>query len=166
MFPLVQNEKYEVNTQLISKSLTRAGISQKIDITGTSIGKRYARTNELGVPFSITIDSETLVTIRERDSKEKIRVSVEEVASVVNGVIEGHNTRENVLWRYPTHINNTTDYWFHCNLTKDLMERLFPFPPICKMRSSHIEIMYLFYFKSYKVHFYGSLQYHLNIIYC
>ena len=72
MFPLVQNEKYEVTTQLISKSVTGASISHKIDITGTSIGKRYARKDELGVPFAITVDSETSVTIRERDSKEKI----------------------------------------------------------------------------------------------
>lgn len=61
--------KDEVTAQLISKSLTRAGLSHKIDITGPSIGKRYARTDELGVPFSIMVDSETSVTIRERDSK-------------------------------------------------------------------------------------------------
>ena len=36
--------------------------------------------DELGVPFVITVDSVTSVTIRERHSKEKIRVSVEEVA--------------------------------------------------------------------------------------
>ena len=106
--PLVENEKYEVTTQLISKSLIGVGISHKIDITGTSIGKRYARKNELGVPFSITTNSETSVTIRERDSKEKIRVSVEEEAFVVKEEIEGHSTWANVLWRYPTHINSTT----------------------------------------------------------
>ena len=109
VFRLVQNEKYELTTQLISNSLTGVGISRKIDITGSSIGKRYARKDELGFPFAITVDSETSVTIRERDSKEQIRVSVEEVASVVKEVTEGHNTWEDVLWRYPTHINNTAD---------------------------------------------------------
>ena len=109
MFPLVQNEKYEVTYQLISNPLTGGGISHKIDITKTSIGNRYARTDELGVPFAITVDSKTLVTIRERDSKEQIRVSVEEVASVVKEVTEGHSTWADVLWRYPTHINSTTD---------------------------------------------------------
>ena len=105
----MQNEKYEVTTQLISKSLTRAGISHKIDITDTSNSKRYATTDELGVPFAITVDSETSVTIREKYSKEQIRVSVEEVASIVKEVTEGHRTWTNVLWRYPTHINNTTN---------------------------------------------------------
>ena len=42
---------------------------------GTTIGKRYARTDELGIPFAITVDRDTLegamqgsVTVRERDS--------------------------------------------------------------------------------------------------
>lgn len=70
---------------------------------GTSIGKRYARTDELGVPFAITVDSITSVTIRERDSKQQIRVSVEEVPSVIKEVIDGVSTWGDVLWRYPTH---------------------------------------------------------------
>ncbi|XP_010250511.1 PREDICTED: glycine--tRNA ligase, mitochondrial 1-like [Nelumbo nucifera] len=102
VFPLVQNQQYEEVAKLISKSLTAAGISHKIDITGTSIGKRYARTDELGVPFAITVDSTTSVTIRERDSKDQIRVSVEEVASVVKEVTDGQSTWADVLWRYPT----------------------------------------------------------------
>ena len=105
----MQNEKYEVTTQLISNSLTGVGISRKIDITGTSIGKRYERTDELAVSFAIMVESETSVTIREKYSKEKIRVSVEEVSSIVKEVTEGHRTWTDVLWRYPTHINNTTN---------------------------------------------------------
>ena len=61
------------------------------------------------MPFTITVDSEKSVTIRERDSKEQIRVSVEGVASIVKEVIEGHRTWENVLWRYQNHINNTAN---------------------------------------------------------
>ncbi|KAK9934253.1 hypothetical protein M0R45_021405 [Rubus argutus] len=57
VFPLVQKPEYEEVSKVISKSLTASGISHKIDITGTSIGKRYARTDELGVPFAITVDS-------------------------------------------------------------------------------------------------------------
>ncbi|CAI9093090.1 OLC1v1028505C1 [Oldenlandia corymbosa var. corymbosa] len=82
VFPLVQNEQYEEVAKLISKSLTVCGISHRIDITGTSIGKRYARTDELGVPFAITVDSASSVTIRERDSKDQIRVDVEKKKSL------------------------------------------------------------------------------------
>lgn len=70
---------------------------------GTSIGKRYARTDELGVPFAITVDSASSVTIRERDSKQQIRVNVDEVASVIKEVTDGQSTWGDVLWKYPTH---------------------------------------------------------------
>ncbi|XP_022874450.1 glycine--tRNA ligase, mitochondrial 1-like [Olea europaea var. sylvestris] len=103
VFPLVQNQQYEEVARGIARSLTAVGISYKIDITGTSIGKRYARTDELGVPFAITVDSESSVTVRERDSKQQIRVSVDEVASVIKEVIDGVSTWADVLWRYPTH---------------------------------------------------------------
>lgn len=103
VFPLVQNQQYEEIARQITKSLTVYGISYKIDITGTSIGKRYARTDELGVPFAITVDSASSVTIRERDSKQQIRVNVDEVASVIKEVTDGQSTWGDVLWKYPTH---------------------------------------------------------------
>ncbi|KAF6169744.1 hypothetical protein GIB67_004136 [Kingdonia uniflora] len=109
VFPLVQNPKYEEVAKKISKSLTFGGISHKIDITGNSIGKRYARTDELGVPFAITVDSDTSVTIRERDSKDQIRVNVEEVASVVKAVTDGHITWANAQSRYPSHSSVSVD---------------------------------------------------------
>ncbi|CAM8878337.1 unnamed protein product [Rhodiola kirilowii] len=103
VFPLVQNQQYEEVARVIAKKLTAAGISYKIDFTGTTIGKKYARTDELGVPLAITVDSTTSVTIRERDSKGQIRVSVDEVASVVKEVTDGQSTWADVQWRYPTH---------------------------------------------------------------
>ncbi|WJX65962.1 glycine--tRNA ligase [Trifolium repens] len=94
VFPLVQNQMYEDIAKLISESLTAAGISHKIDITGASIGKQYAKTDELGVPFAVTVDSTTSVTIRERDSdglfatsKDQVRVDVENAASVIREVV-------------------------------------------------------------------------------
>ncbi|OMO66710.1 Glycyl-tRNA synthetase / glycine--tRNA ligase [Corchorus capsularis] len=109
VFPLVQNQQYEDVAKVISKSLTAAGISHKIDITGTSIGKRYARTDELGVPFAITVDSTKDVTIRERDSKLQIRVDVEEAASVIKSVTDGHRTWEDVWANFPHHTSGSSD---------------------------------------------------------
>lgn len=103
VFPLVQNQQYEEVAKRIAKSLTAFGISYKIDVTGTSIGKRYARTDELGVPFAITVDSTSSVTIRERDSKQQIRVNMDEVASVVKQLADGVSTWADVMLRYPTH---------------------------------------------------------------
>jgi glycyl-tRNA synthetase len=46
-----------------------------------SIGKRYARSDEIGTPFAITIDYQTLedntVTVRNRDSTKQIRVDID-----------------------------------------------------------------------------------------
>ena len=54
------------------------------DVTG-SIGKRYRRQDEIGTPYCITVDFETLedqsVTIRERDSMTQIRIPIAEVKS-------------------------------------------------------------------------------------
>ncbi|KAF5190479.1 Glycine--trna ligase [Thalictrum thalictroides] len=109
VFPLVQNQEYEKLAEQISESLTGNMISHKIDVTGTSIGKRYARTDELGVPLAITVDSASSVTIRERDSKEQIRVEIDEVASVVKEVTEGQSTWADIQRRYPAHSSTTVD---------------------------------------------------------
>lgn len=49
------------------------------------------------------MDSASSVTIRERDSKQQIRVNVDEVASVIKEVTDGQSTWGDVLWKYPTH---------------------------------------------------------------
>ncbi|KAK1571432.1 hypothetical protein Q3G72_016921 [Acer saccharum] len=92
-----KNQKFEKVAEDISESLTVAGISHQIDITGTSIGKRYAISDELGVPFAITVDTISSVTIRERDSKDQIRVKVHKVASVLTALTYGHRTWEDIL---------------------------------------------------------------------
>ena len=52
-----------------------------------NIGKRYRRQDAVGTPYCITVDPQTLednmVTIRERDSMEQERVSIEDVARIV-----------------------------------------------------------------------------------
>lgn len=51
-----------------------------MDDTGQSIGKRYARTDEIGIPFGITVDYQTLeehsVTLRELHTMKQLRVPI------------------------------------------------------------------------------------------
>jgi len=51
---------------------------------GGAIGRRYRRMDEVGTPFCLTVDSQTLedrtVTVRERDSMEQDRVAIEALA--------------------------------------------------------------------------------------
>ena len=48
-----------------------------------SIGKRYRREDEIGTPFCVTVDFDTLddecVTVRDRDSMEQVRVKIDEL---------------------------------------------------------------------------------------
>ena len=52
-----------------------------------SIGKRYRRSDAVGTPFAITIDDETLnnniVTIRDRDTMEQIKLPVSELKNYI-----------------------------------------------------------------------------------
>jgi glycyl-tRNA synthetase len=52
--------------------LIKNGVTSKIDDSGVTVGKRYARTDECGIPFAITVDFDTFkdetVTMRDLDS--------------------------------------------------------------------------------------------------
>jgi glycyl-tRNA synthetase len=56
-----------------------------------SIGRRYARADEVGTPFSITIDYESLednsCTIRQRDTTKQVRVKIDDIISIINRLI-------------------------------------------------------------------------------
>jgi glycyl-tRNA synthetase len=56
-----------------------------------AIGRRYRRMDEAGTPFSITVDTQTLsdqtVTIRERDSMNQIRISIDKISAYLNDII-------------------------------------------------------------------------------
>ena len=56
----------------LSNNFRKSGIMCKTDCGSSNIGKRYARTDELGIPFGVTIDLDTIekktVTVREINS--------------------------------------------------------------------------------------------------
>ena len=81
VLPLSGNEEFKPFINKISNLLTQNEISHKVDQSGGSIGRRYARTDEIAIPFGITIDFDTIktpntATLRERDSMEQIRAPV------------------------------------------------------------------------------------------
>ncbi|XP_024378886.1 glycine--tRNA ligase, mitochondrial 1 [Physcomitrium patens] len=100
VFPLMQREVLNVKSKAMSNGLTRAGVSNKLDITGRSIGKRYARTDEVGIPFAITVDFDEGVTVRERDSKQQVRIPDAEVVDVVRDLSNGTVVWEDVAAKY------------------------------------------------------------------
>ena len=64
-----------------ARDLTSVDVSHKVDDSSGSIGRRYARTDEIAIPFGITIDFDSLkephtATLRERDSMSQVRIPV------------------------------------------------------------------------------------------
>lgn len=87
VFPLVNkldNKAKKVYDLLKDK------LNCKYDRSG-SVGRRYARADEEGVPFCITFDFDSLkdksVTIRERDSTKQVRVKIKDVNEIINKLI-------------------------------------------------------------------------------
>ena len=69
-----------------AERLTQNSVRHKVDDSSGSIGRRYARTDEIAIPFGVTIDFDTIksdsVTLRERDTTRQVRVKVRPTALV------------------------------------------------------------------------------------
>ena len=81
VLPLFEKDGMDELAQQIHKDLcNRKGIFSVYDASG-SIGRRYARADEIGVPWCITVDHESIsegtVTIRDRNSGNQKRVSID-----------------------------------------------------------------------------------------
>lgn len=80
--------------------MRKAKITTRVDTSGTSIGRRYARVDEEGCALCITVDHQSVddntVTIRERDSTEQKRVPIQNISSVVTQYVKKDLTWESV----------------------------------------------------------------------
>ncbi|MBI2550194.1 glycine--tRNA ligase [Candidatus Woesearchaeota archaeon] len=92
VFPLLSNKDELVAAAKKVYDELREDFSCLYDEAG-SIGKRYARMDESGTPFCITIDFDSLakhdVTIRERDSTKQARVKIKDLPHVVWELLSG-----------------------------------------------------------------------------
>ncbi|MEM4491428.1 MAG: glycine--tRNA ligase [Sulfolobales archaeon] len=90
VFPLLEREELVRVARRIYAELMSLGLTVIYDESG-SIGRRYARADEIGVPYAITVDFQTLsddtVTIRERDTRKQIRVSIKNVYSELSRML-------------------------------------------------------------------------------
>ena len=81
VFPLFEKEGMDALASTIHQGLcARQGVVSMYDGSG-SIGRRYARADEIGVPLCITVDHQSLsdgtVTVRDRDTREQVRVAID-----------------------------------------------------------------------------------------
>jgi glycyl-tRNA synthetase len=84
VFPLVKKDGLAEKAREVHKML-KNNFDVFYDESG-SVGRRYARQDEIGTPFCITIDYDTMkddtVTIRDRDTTEQKRVKIKDLVSV------------------------------------------------------------------------------------
>jgi glycyl-tRNA synthetase len=95
VFPLMSRDGLDTIAQTITDRLTRCRILAQYDDSG-AIGRRYRRQDEIGTPFAVTVDYDTLedntVTVRDRDSMEQVRVPVERLPEILSALISGTTT--------------------------------------------------------------------------
>jgi len=82
VFPLMNEEGMDSKAEEIAEQLRKEGLSVRYDDSG-SIGRRYRRQDEIGTPYCVTVDHQTMedgtVTLRDRDSTEQERVKIKEI---------------------------------------------------------------------------------------
>ncbi len=80
VYPLMAKDGLAEKAKQVCESLMLEGFATEYDDAG-SIGRRYARADEIGTPLCITVDYQTLkdetVTLRDRDSWEQVRASID-----------------------------------------------------------------------------------------
>jgi len=90
VYPLVNRDGLVEKAQSVHRSLLESGLRVEYD-DGGSIGRRYARADEAGIPLGITVDYETMkdgsVTLRDRDSWNQIRVQIDELKSTIDSIV-------------------------------------------------------------------------------
>ena len=90
VLPLSRNEKLNPTSRRVY-DLIRRNFNAQFD-DAQSIGRRYRRQDEIGTPYCVTVDFDTLdddqVTVRDRDTMNQIRLPVSELTEVLHDKLE------------------------------------------------------------------------------
>ncbi len=97
VFPLMDKDGMGERARDLAADLRDAGLSVSYDDSG-AIGRRYRRQDEIGTPYSVTVDYESLetdtVTVRDRDTTEQARVAIEALPETLAALRDGDRTFE------------------------------------------------------------------------
>ncbi|KAJ1767346.1 Glycine--tRNA ligase 1, mitochondrial [Coemansia sp. RSA 1843] len=102
VLPLSSHPSFAKPLLAVARQLRSKGVPARIDdAASASIGRRYARNDELGTPFAITVDFQTAddntVTLRERDTTKQIRGTIDEIIIIVKDLVSDSITWDSVL---------------------------------------------------------------------
>ncbi|KAG6177253.1 hypothetical protein E4U48_000043 [Claviceps purpurea] len=103
--PLSSNSQFTPHIKKLSQQLRNLGISNRIDDSSASIGKRYSRNDELGTPLGITVDFQTLqdgtVTLRDRDTTDQLRAEASKILDAIKAIVDGSKNWDMVASELP-----------------------------------------------------------------
>ena len=104
IYRLLSNASFNPIISEIREMLQAVDISNRVDSSAGTIGRRYARSDELGIPFAVTVDFDTLldnsVTVRDRDSMTQVRVAIPNLVVLMQQLVGEKITWSTVLSRY------------------------------------------------------------------
>lgn len=105
VLPLSKNEAFNGMLCELRDQLSKQGLINRVDDSGQSIGRRYARSDELGTPFGITVDFTSVedgsVTVRERDSTVQVRCSGADAVAGIALIVDGGWTWQEMCVKFP-----------------------------------------------------------------
>ncbi|KAI1823389.1 glycyl-tRNA synthetase [Xylaria intraflava] len=103
--PLSSNDAFRPICYELSQKLRKMGISNRIDDSSATIGKRYSRNDELGTPLGVTIDFQTVqdktVTLRDRDSTKQVRAETDSILAAISSIVDGSKTWQDIEAELP-----------------------------------------------------------------
>eukprot|EP00051_Salpingoeca_urceolata_P004347 m.64335 g.64335 ORF g.64335 m.64335 type:complete len:638 (+) comp13577_c0_seq3:276-2189(+) len=95
---------FSEHMQALSQNFIDAGLTCRVDESSAAIGKKYARLDELAIPFAVTYDfnsfTEQTVTVRERNIMQQIRVPVADVVKMLAGLVANVTTWQDQVAKY------------------------------------------------------------------
>lgn len=96
LVPLSGHQDFKPLVGRLGQKLRQLGISNRVDDSSASIGKRYSRNDELGTPLGITVDfqsvKENTFTLRDRDSMKQVRSDEDTICAAIRSLVEGQKT--------------------------------------------------------------------------
>lgn len=111
--PLSNHEYFSPIVTKLSQRIRREGISNRVDASSATIGKRYSRNDELGTPFGITVDFQTVkdgtITLRDRDSMKQVRGSEDDIVQAIRAIIDGQEDWADVVKRMGEFVGQELD---------------------------------------------------------
>ena len=105
IFRLVTSPTLDIVVSKIHAAMSKVGIVCRVDSSSGTVGRRYARADELGIPFGVTVDFTSLqdntVTLRDRNTMAQVRIPISELSSVATALCAEEYDWTYVASHYP-----------------------------------------------------------------